>query len=64
MSNQIKDRNGKILAYLNEGIDRTEVRDSRIHILAVYSRLNNETRDANEHLVGKGNLTARFIPVC
>ncbi|MCK9429090.1 MAG: hypothetical protein M0R17_03645 [Candidatus Omnitrophica bacterium] len=64
MSNQIKNRAGKILGYLNEGIDRTEVRDSNNRTLAVYNRLNNETRDANEHFVGKGNLTARFIPVC
>jgi hypothetical protein len=63
MDRPIKDRMGHILCYIDEGINNTFIKDSRHAVLATYGRLNDETRDSQGHLIGKGDLTGRFIPI-
>lgn len=59
----IKDAKQVVKGYLVEDSSTIKATDEKHRLLATYSKSLNETRDAVSKFVGKGDLTARFIPL-
>jgi hypothetical protein len=53
----------KIVAYIEETSSRIEVKNTANKLMAWYSKMNDETRDGNNRLLGKGDLTMRSVPL-
>ena len=59
---QIRDKSGRLLATIKtDSSGKQEIRDKNSKKLGVYDPKSNETRDANNRLVAKGNTLSSFI---
>lgn len=58
----LRDRNQHVLGYIDTELSgRQCLRDSNNHVLGYYDPKFDETRDSNQHLIGKGNLLTTLL---
>ena len=59
---ELRDKNNKLLAKIKTlSNGKLELRDQHNKIKGTYNPKSNETRDTNNHLVGKGNLLTTLL---
>ncbi|WP_323032125.1 hypothetical protein [Brachymonas denitrificans] len=59
---QIRDRTNKLIATIKtQSSGKLEIRDSRNRLLGIYDPRTNETRDAANRLVARGNVLTSLV---
>lgn len=59
---ELRDRSNRLLGRIKQRSDgKLEGRDASNRLKGIYNPKNNETRDPNNRLVGKGNLLSALI---
>ncbi len=61
MREYLRDAAGTLHGWIDRGGDRDVARDSRGHVVGYYDCHRNQSRDANHHLLGSGDLLAGLI---
>lgn len=59
---ELRDRSNRLLGWYEQRGNRIEGFDAKNRRIGTYDTTRNETRDARNSFVGKGNLLATLIP--